>query len=456
MRRFRWLPPVFVVSCLLACSAGEPPAGVVATAAGHEWTVEEAASLLAPDTQLPAREEVVRVMAGLWVDYTLLATAAAEDSTLAQVDVTPLVREQVQGELAEALRSSMLEVDTAISARELQERYRQEGTDSEVRARQILLAWPEDASPAEKDSVRAEARALRQRIVDGGEDFAELARELSDDPATASAGGDMGFVGPGQMVPSLGEAVFALQPGEVGDPVETPYGMHIVRVEARRTPPLERFRARLLSRRYAEADSTLVAGLEEAVEPTFAQGAFQRVRELARDPTAGLSARERERVLVFYEGGGVTLGEVRGYLQAMAPLARAQVAQAPDSTIPNRVLRAVTRRELLVSAAVSRGITVPEEQQRALAQAARNSLVEAADQLGLRVRPDAGQDGGAAVETAVSTLLRGMLSGERREVTPLGVMSGVLRDQYEWRISESGLADVAARVRELRGTDDGG
>lgn len=455
MGRFRWLLSVSVVPCLVACGSGEPPPGVVATAAGQEWTVEEAATLLAPDPELPAREEVVRAIAALWVDYTLLATAAAEDSTLAQVEMDPLVREQVQEELVQAVRSSMLQVDTTISDQELRRRYREEGTDSEVRVRQIFLGWPEDPSPAERDSVRAAARTLRQRVVEGGEDLAALARELSDDPVTGGAGGDMGFVSPGRLAPSLEEAVFSLELGEVSQPVETSSGVHIVRVEARRTPPLERFRARLLSRRYAEAESTFVAGLEEAVEPTRAEGAFRRVREMARDPKARLSAGERERVLVFYEGGGVTMGEVRGYLQTMAPAVRNQVAQAADSTIPNRVLRDVTRRELLVSVAVSQGIAVPEHQQQALAQAARENLVEAADQLGLRVLPEPGQDPDAAAEEAVSTLLREMLSGERREVTPLGVMAGVLRDQYDWRLSETGLSDVVARVRELRGEGGG-
>ena len=128
--------------------------------------------------------EAVRALANLWIDYTLLANAVREDTTMAQVDVTPLVDELVAVQLITALRDSMISVPP-ISNAELQQRFRSEGPGSTSRARQILLSWPDEASDAQKDSVRHAIEALRTRIVDGREDFAKLARERSEDPAEA-------------------------------------------------------------------------------------------------------------------------------------------------------------------------------------------------------------------------------------------------------------------------------
>ena len=66
-----------------------------------------------------------------------------------------------------------------------------------------------------------------------GKDFAELAKQHSQD-SSAPSGGDLGFVSKGQLVPSFEQAAFVLQPGEISNVVETPYGYHIIKLEERR------------------------------------------------------------------------------------------------------------------------------------------------------------------------------------------------------------------------------
>jgi len=93
--------------------------------------------------------------------------------------------------------------------------------EDEVRARHILVE--------NKDK----ARELFEKILHGG-DFAALAREHSKDPGSKDQGGELGFFSRGQMVPQFEEAAFKLKPGEVGEPFETQFGWHIVKVDERR------------------------------------------------------------------------------------------------------------------------------------------------------------------------------------------------------------------------------
>jgi hypothetical protein len=67
-----------------------------------------------------------------------------------------------------------------------------------------------------------------------GEDFAALARELSDDPGSARAGGDLGFASRGTMVPEFEAAAMRLKPGEISKPVETDFGYHLIQLIERR------------------------------------------------------------------------------------------------------------------------------------------------------------------------------------------------------------------------------
>lgn len=86
--------------------------------------------------------------------------------------------------------------------------------------------------PPAPDSVamaagRRKAADARARILKG-ERFAKVAAEVSDDKASAQSGGDLGFFGRGRMEPNLENAAFALKDGDLSQPVQTPYGWHLV------------------------------------------------------------------------------------------------------------------------------------------------------------------------------------------------------------------------------------
>lgn len=95
--------------------------------------------------------------------------------------------------------------------------------------RHILIAVPPGAGEDDINSARQKAEALLEQLRADG-DFAELARDNSDDPGSAANGGDLGWVELGMMVPAFEDAAFALPVGEISDLVRTDFGFHIIEV----------------------------------------------------------------------------------------------------------------------------------------------------------------------------------------------------------------------------------
>ena len=88
-------------------------------------------------------------------------------------------------------------------------------------------------SDAERERVRMELNKMRERIL-GGDQFAVLATLYSEDPGSATKGGELGFFARGKMVAEFEAAAFALKPGEVSPVIETQYGFHIIQLIERR------------------------------------------------------------------------------------------------------------------------------------------------------------------------------------------------------------------------------
>lgn len=117
-----------------------------------------------------------------------------------------------------------------------------------VHARHILIRAEPNTPPADKEKARQKADSLLERIQ-GGEDFAKLAQENSDDPSSKVRGGDVGWVTKGQTPPAFEQATFALtKPNELSPVVESQFGYHIIQFVERQpagTLPYEQVKGRI-------------------------------------------------------------------------------------------------------------------------------------------------------------------------------------------------------------------
>ncbi|MCL2830487.1 MAG: peptidylprolyl isomerase [Betaproteobacteria bacterium] len=113
----------------------------------------------------------------------------------------------------------------------------------QIHARHILIKVNELVSEPE---ARHKLEGLRDRLQHGG-DFAELARLYSQD-ATAARGGDLGWIYPGDTVPEFEQVLKLLKPGELSQPVQTQFGLHLIEVLERRTQEASQDRRRQVVR----------------------------------------------------------------------------------------------------------------------------------------------------------------------------------------------------------------
>lgn len=166
-------------------------------------------------------------------------------------------------------------------------------TPGQVRANHILLRV-DDEDTEEEVVERAADLATQAR---GGADFAELAREHSDDEGTAENGGDLGLFGRGRMVPEFEAAAFEMNEGDISDPVKSAFGYHVIQVTEKQeeiTQPFETVQTtiqNLLKQERASSRSTALSraiAAEVETPEDLAQAAASRGYELQE---SGFAAR---------------------------------------------------------------------------------------------------------------------------------------------------------------------
>lgn len=126
-----------------------------------------------------------------------------------------------EADFKEAIRLSMLQEKAALASVKVSDKevkkYYEEEYKPEIKARHILV---------EDEKTAKEVKAK----LDAGEKFEDLAKKYSTDTGTAEKGGDLGWFGPGAMVPEFEEAAYALKKNDISEPVQSQYGYHIIQL----------------------------------------------------------------------------------------------------------------------------------------------------------------------------------------------------------------------------------
>jgi peptidyl-prolyl cis-trans isomerase D len=228
-----------------------------------------------------------------------------------------------------------------------------------LRVAHVLVRVPPVGGSDAENAAKAKVEDVIKRAK-GGEDFAKLAREVSEDKASAVQGGDLGFVGPGELVAPFEQAAFALNQGEISAPVRTPFGYHAIRVievkeggkaalkevaskikETLRAQKSERaaqtradeVRATLLSAKEFPAEAKRL-GLE-AQEATFGRG--DALGEAGRDPQLD------ETLFGLAVGGVSTPIKTAGGFAIVKVVQHIAAGVPPVAEIRDRVVEAIKR-----------------------------------------------------------------------------------------------------------------
>lgn len=214
-------------------------------------------------TEEEAFEEFQKTHDEIVLEYVKLAAADFEDDVTVEEAALAAWFEENSEEYREPERIRVQYIEytpadfadeSAVTTEQIEEHYALNAdidykVEETVAARHILKKIAPDADDAAKQAARDAIDAAAKRIADG-EDFAEVAKEVSDD-SSASSGGDLGTFGRGRMVEPFEDAAFALDVDEVSGIVESPFGLHIIKVYEKtegRVKPLEEVRAEIVTK----------------------------------------------------------------------------------------------------------------------------------------------------------------------------------------------------------------
>lgn len=207
--------------------------------------------------------------------YQSLPAEALFSGILEQLIQQEVLRSEA-GEISRVGRLMLENEERTLRAVETAERIGAESVTDEAIAAAYAESFGTEAPGTEYNAahILVETEAEAQAIVaelEGGADFATIARERSKDPGSGAQGGDLGWFGPGMMVEPFEQAVVALEPGTVSAPVETQFGWHVIRLTETRpipVPTLEEVRDQIAGELEQAAIEAAIAELQESADIT--------------------------------------------------------------------------------------------------------------------------------------------------------------------------------------------
>lgn len=456
MRRLALAAIAVVATAQLAgCGSGalSAHADTVAKAGSQELTVKKLSELLGA-SKVPLRKDVVRVVADLWVNYTLLAKAGAAGDSL---NDAKLLDSALWAPIANARARKFFEVVSkgfsVAPATDAEARY---NSGEVFAASHILWRTPEKgATPAQLAEIRAKAEEVRKTLTTAN--FAAVASKNSQDPGSAQQGGALGAFPKGIMAQEFEEALKAVKPGEISPVVQSRFGFHII-YRPLYSQVVQNVAQLMQQRGAAVAESTYWARLEAANNVQVKSDA----PKMARDVVTDLDGfRSSNMVIGTSKRGDFTARQLVRWIDAYPPEQGlvAQIQNAPDTIIPTLV-KNFMRNELFLAQADSAKVDLTDQEKSQIRAEFRTLVINSWTQLG--VAPNQLSDSAKTPEARevlatnrVNTFLENMLVKDGAFVPIARSMDLMLRMKYPGaKIVDAGVDRALEAAQKLRGSAD--
>jgi len=192
--------------------------------------------------------------------------------------------------------------EVQVSSKEI-ESYYQNNTEKYIQPKKVkvrhILIKADSKDPEALAKAFQKAESIRQEAA-AGKDFAQLAKQYSEDPGTKDRGGELGYISKGQVVPEFEEAAFSLTAGEVSKVIQTPYGLHILKVDEiqpQKTEPFDKVKDQIqMSLRTRKAKEIAHDVADQAYEAAIKEKSldrFAKEKHLVLKETGDFSAADK-------------------------------------------------------------------------------------------------------------------------------------------------------------------
>jgi len=422
----------------------------VAKAGSAELAVKDLSTLLGK-SRAPIRKDIAKSIANVWVDYQLLGYAAAHNDSLSdpkQIDeaMWPAIANLKARKWYDIVSKGWGSEDTAAAQRQWD--------SGQILGADHILLLTQNMNDAQKAATKQKAEALRAKVTPAN--FAALARENSQDQASARSGGSLGLFPRGAMVPEFENALLALKPGQISPVIQTQYGFHIIH-----RPTYDQVKGQLLlyskGKTVAVAESTYLAKLEQSGKIEVKKGAVATVRALGNDPDA---YRRDNTVLATSTAGKFTTSRLVGWLETLPPQARVldQIKQSPDSLLV-QLVRNFVKNELVLKQADSAKVQIDPAEMTQLHASFVNAVHSAWAQLGVtpQALTDSAKSEGDREKLAskrINDYFVRMVQEQAQFVPVPTPLSNVLREKYKYSFNDAGFDRAVQEAAKIRSSAD--
>jgi hypothetical protein len=422
---------------------------VAARAGSQELSVTRLGDLLGA-SKIPLRKDVVESVADIWVNYQLLARAAAHNDSLNQPELIdeamwPATTNTRIKKFYDVVAKTWASTDTAGNAAAY-------ASGKYLAARHILFNAPPGNSPT-ADSALKKAQAVRAQLTSAN--FAEMATKYNQ-PNAAGPGGELGVFPKEQMVPEFSNALAALKPGEISQPVRSQFGYHLIR-RSTYDEVKDQFAAMNNQSAVHAGESTYVAKLDDAAKVTIKPNAPAVVKAIAAAPDAH---KDDKTVIATSVMGDFTAARAAKWITAFpnVPQLRQQIQQAPDSALPQFV-KAIIRNDMLLRQADSAKVTLDTAETNEIRRAFIGMVANTWS--GLNISPNRLADSAKTVaerERLAAARVDGyvdrLLTKDEQFIPVQPTLESALHSKYDYKINPAGIDRALERAQRLRAVAD--